>query len=502
MRYFLLPRRTSPDAPGSSASRATGARTRARRRSGRTPKRGSRSWGGVVTVRALAGLAALNLAYALARALDPLGRSAASALGTRACGSPGSATCSASPRSASSGRRSSPPASRSAGSGIVAVAVVLGVAGAVRRPDACSDVPCRGIGRGPGHADRLLVSAAGIALAGLYLEALFRAARLQSLQAYDAWAFWVPKGKAIFFFQGLDEQVFTTTPNADRTRRCSRSSTPPRSTRWAARTWSRCTCSSGSSSSAPSRRSPGCSTVTYPRGSSGRPLLLVLVVPRFGERLLAPQADVLVDVLVVVAALLLALWLRDRAGWRLAAAAVLLAGAVNTKREGILFAAAVLVVAFARLPAADTGRGSRVASLVVGAGRRPVAHLGRTARHPRGRAVVVRRRPARRRVQPLVRRPLLDRALVGRATRRHDRARRRRSLGRSAPRRVLRASRPPALRRRRLVDGRLRGARRSRRTSPGTRSCATRARSSCSRRSPCRSCSVLGLATGARDREP
>ena len=31
------------------------------------------------------------------------------------------------------------------------------------------------------------------------------------------------------------------------------------------------------------------------------PLLLVLVVPRFGERLLAPQADVLLDVLVVVA---------------------------------------------------------------------------------------------------------------------------------------------------------------------------------------------------------
>ena len=36
-------------------------------------------------------------------------------------------------------------------------------------------------------------------------------------------------------------------------------------------------------------------------------LLLVLVVPRFQEQLLVPQADVLVDVLVVVAALLLAL---------------------------------------------------------------------------------------------------------------------------------------------------------------------------------------------------
>ena len=86
-------------------------------------------------------------------------------------------------------------------------------------------------------------------------------------------------------------------------------------------------------------------------------LLLVLVVPRFGERLLVPQADILVDVFVVVAALLLALWLRDRGRWRLVAAAVLLAGAVNTKREGILFAAAVLAVAFVALPAAETGRG-------------------------------------------------------------------------------------------------------------------------------------------------
>ena len=56
----------------------------------------------------------------------------------------------------------------------------------------------------------LLVTAGGVALAGLLLEALFRAARLQSLQAYDAWAFWVPKAKAIYFFGGLDEQVFTT----------------------------------------------------------------------------------------------------------------------------------------------------------------------------------------------------------------------------------------------------------------------------------------------------
>ncbi len=75
-------------------------------------------------------------------------------------------------------------------------------------------------------------------------------------------------------------------------------------------------------------------------------LLLVLTVPRFGERLLTPQADVLVDLLFVVGALLLALWLRDGRNWRLACVAVLFAGATLTKREGLLYAGLALVAAF------------------------------------------------------------------------------------------------------------------------------------------------------------
>ena len=48
---------------------------------------------------------------------------------------------------------------------------------------------------------------------------------------------------------------------------------------------------------------------------------------------------------VDVGALMLALWLRDGRSWRLAAAAVLFAGAGLTKREGLFFAAAALLVA-------------------------------------------------------------------------------------------------------------------------------------------------------------
>jgi hypothetical protein len=73
-------------------------------------------------------------------------------------------------------------------------------------------------------------------------------------------------------------------------------------------------------------------------------LVLVLVLPRFGERLLTPQADVLVDVLFVVAALLLVAWLAEQRAWQLVAAAVLLAGGTLTKREGVFFAAAALGV--------------------------------------------------------------------------------------------------------------------------------------------------------------
>jgi hypothetical protein len=209
----------------------------------------------------------------------------------------------------------------------------------------------------------LLVTAVGIALVGLLLEALFRAARLQSLQAYDGWAFWVPKAKAIFFFGGLDEQVFTTVPGP---------TYPPLVPILDAAAF---------------HAMGGADTVTFHlqfwfllvgamaaiAGCLHRhvsawllwpSLVLVLVLPRFGERLLTPQADVLVDVLFVVGALLLALWLRDAATWRLVTAAVLLAGAALTKREGVLFAVAAFAVT---LLAATARRGPGRTALVVAA---------------------------------------------------------------------------------------------------------------------------------------
>jgi hypothetical protein len=176
------------------------------------------------------------------------------------------------------------------------------------------------------------------------LEVLFRAARLQGLQAYDAWAFWVPKAKAIYFFGGLDHQVFTTFANPNY---------PPvvpildaaafhamgsaDVTTFHLQYWFLVVGATAAIA--------GCLYRHVPAWLLWPSLLLVLTVPRVASGLLVPQADVLVDVLFVVAALLLALWLRDGRAWRLAAAAILLAGASLTKREGLLFAAAALLVA-------------------------------------------------------------------------------------------------------------------------------------------------------------
>ena len=204
----------------------------------------------------------------------------------------------------------------------------------------------RGYGDPGRHASSgaVLVTAAGVALTGLMLEALFRSARLQSLQAYDAWAFWVPKGKAIYFFGGLDPQVFTTFPGP---------TYPPVVPVLDAAAF---------------HAMGGVDVVTFhlqywflvlgtiaaiagclyrhvPAWLLWPPVVLVLSVPRIATGLLVPQADVLVDALFVVGVVMLALWLRDGRGWRLAATAVLFAGAGLTKREGLLFAAAALLVA-------------------------------------------------------------------------------------------------------------------------------------------------------------
>ena len=417
-----------------------------------------------MTVRALAGLAALNFAYALVGPLAPLGDSSRFARGAACSGSRGSGTCSASRRSACSGRRSSSRASRSAVSRSWSPwSSSLRPAG--RRPASRSRASSVAFPES-GATPILLVSAAGIALAGLFLEALFRAGAPEQPAGVRRLGVLGAEGRRRSSSStGSTQHVFTTAPNASypplqpdprrgglprdgrrRRRHAARAVLVPRRRRRR-------------------RRSPGCLHRHAPAWLLWPPLLLVLVVPRFGERLLAPQGDVLLDILVAVAALLVALWLRDRRGWRLAAAAVLLAGAVNTKREGILFAAGVLAARVRRLATAAMAaarRAHRSSWRLGGAALADLDRRGTTSR--RGAPSSLRHRPvsggalrlsfdvlysnARWSVLPVVATIALGAAAVW--------------GDRRLAAYVGLLARPP-LRRRRLVDGRLPRARDQRR---------------------------------------
>jgi hypothetical protein len=211
----------------------------------------------------------------------------------------------------------------------------VGVGRALGRPRPASR-RAPSAGRGPA-----LVTAAGAAIAVVYLEALFRSGRLQYLAGWDAMAFWVPKGKTIYFFDGLDDALFRELPNA---------SYPPLMPALEAAAFA----FMGSADAVTlhllfwflivgfvaaiagllAQRVPA--IVLWPT------LLLVVLTPQAVDRALLPYADLLLDYFVALAALLVALWLVDRADWQLAIASVLLSAAMLTKREGYLFAACIV----------------------------------------------------------------------------------------------------------------------------------------------------------------
>jgi hypothetical protein len=191
-----------------------------------------------------------------------------------------------------------------------------------------------------------LAAALGIAATGVVLEALFRSARLSGLYAFDAWVFWVPKAKAIYYYGGLDEQIFTTLPGP---------SYPPFLPTLEAAAFH----FMGSADSVTLHLQLWALAAGFVVGVAGLLadrvpawilwpfLVLLLVLPRTSEYLTAPLADFLLDELFVVAAILVALWLLEGGTWRLVFAGTLLSAAVLTKREGILLATCLLVAALA-----------------------------------------------------------------------------------------------------------------------------------------------------------
>ena len=189
----------------------------------------------------------------------------------------------------------------------------------------------------------LIVASLGIAAVGVFLEAAFRSARLAGLNAWDAWAFWVPKAKAIYYFGGFDERFFTLLPGP---------SYPPLVPVLDAAAFH----VMGSPDVVTLHIQYWVFGVGFFWSLAGLlaprvpawilwPLMLLgLTAPRIGSRLHVPEADLLLDYLFVCAAVLMFLWLVERDSWVLATAGILLCGVVLTKREGLLLTT-ILVVA-------------------------------------------------------------------------------------------------------------------------------------------------------------
>ena len=186
-----------------------------------------------------------------------------------------------------------------------------------------------------------LVAATGIALTAVFLEALFRASRLQGLYAFDAWAFWVPKAIAIYSFGGLDEQFFVQldgptypplVPIVDAAAFHAMGSADVVTLH--VQYWFFAVGFAAAAAGLLWRHVP--SWILWPL------LVFTLLLPRTAGHLVTPQADFLLQFFFCVAVLLAALWLLEGSTWYLATATLLLGAAVLTKREGILLAAILL----------------------------------------------------------------------------------------------------------------------------------------------------------------
>ncbi len=190
---------------------------------------------------------------------------------------------------------------------------------------------------------------AGLSVAGIvaYFAGMFRAARLSStLGEWDGWWFWVPKAKAIYFFGDLDPQLlaFLTNP-----------SYPPGLPAFHSLAFQ----AMGSPDDVTLHLQYWVYAVAFTAALVGLlatrvrqnilfPLVLpLLLTPSFVTRGTWTYADLPLGYLVAVAAVLVLLWARERQGWQLVVATVLLSGAAVTKREGVLLAGCVVLAGFA-----------------------------------------------------------------------------------------------------------------------------------------------------------
>ena len=213
---------------------------------------------------------------------------------------------------------------------------------------------------------------AALFVAGIvvYFEALFRAERLAgAARVWDSWANWLPKSKALYASGRLDLEFLALVPQLP--------SYPPGPASLQAGAFH----AMGSADAVTLHVQYWFVAALFLAAVVGllarrvRPailfpvLLAFLVAPYLLDWLTTVYADLPMGYFVALAALLLILWLEERKRWQLTAATVLFAGAMLTKREGMVFVACVLVAALVA-SLADRRRSWRAllaAGLVAGA---------------------------------------------------------------------------------------------------------------------------------------
>jgi hypothetical protein len=166
----------------------------------------------------------------------------------------------------------------------------------------------------------------------------------QPLWAFDSWAFWTPKAHALAALGGLDASWFTQADLISRDYPLLLPAVEAAGFRFTGyetglldlQSWLFVVAFVAAVAGVAARRAG--------RFAVWVPLTMVVFAPAVADQLAAAEADIPVATLFAAGGMLAFLWLSESSQAALALAAVLCAGAVATKVEGLVFAVALFVV--------------------------------------------------------------------------------------------------------------------------------------------------------------
>jgi hypothetical protein len=180
-----------------------------------------------------------------------------------------------------------------------------------------------------------------LAVTVLLLGLFFRAARIQPMTSWDAWAFWTTKAKAIYFFGGIDPSIFRQTwpsypllvPVLDAMNFRFMGSAD--TTALGVQYWLLAVGFVWAAAGLLRRVAPPRITWLF--------LALVVSVPQLDDRLLSRTADWPLDLFFGLAACALLAWIVTSETWLLTVFGLASAAMLVTKREGQLLAVCLVV---------------------------------------------------------------------------------------------------------------------------------------------------------------